>query len=48
MAGAGMWYVCGLVSLVVYGFYVICVYGVCVMHLWVCYEYVYIGYVVDM
>lgn len=44
----GMWCVCGLVSLVVYGFYVVCVYGMCVVHIWVCHEYVYIGYVVDM
>jgi hypothetical protein len=37
------WYLC-----VVYDFYVVCVCDMHVMHIWVCHEYLYIWYVVDM
>lgn len=33
----GMWFLCRLRVM-----------GMCVMHVWVCHEYVYLGYVVDM
>lgn len=45
----GMWYMYVVWCLcVVHGFYVVCMCGMHVMHIWVCHEYVYVGYVVDM